>query len=86
MGFQAIVFAGQLGASVAALTSAEQPSPLLPVATHPLVSFSLEWVAAAGLTDVILVAGAPRKLWPCAPVHQRGRARGRLPCCEGARC
>lgn len=55
MGFQIIIYAGTGNFGV--LTSPDQPPALLPLATNPTVWYCLEWVAAAGFTEALLIAG-----------------------------
>ena len=50
-----IIFAGGAGGS---LDGFETCQALLPLANFPLVSYSLDWVAAAGFTDALLIACA----------------------------
>ncbi|MBO1754059.1 NDP-sugar synthase [Allobranchiibius sp. CTAmp26] len=49
----AVVLAGGLGTRLAPLTD-NTPKPLLPVAGEPVVAHQLRWLAAAGVTRVVL--------------------------------
>ena len=55
----AVVLGGGLGRRFGVLTSRDSPKALLPVANAPLLSYPLEWVAASGLQEALVVAGAP---------------------------
>ena len=51
----AVILGGGIGRRFGVLTSRESPKALLPVANAPLISYSVEWVAAAGLPRAIIV-------------------------------
>ena len=51
----AVILGGGIGRRFGVLTSRESPKALLPVGNAPLISYSLDWVAAAGLTRAIVV-------------------------------
>lgn len=55
-----VLLAGGAGAGSWAgpLCSAEQPAALLPAGNLPQIAYSLDWVAAAGLTQALVLAGA----------------------------
>jgi CTP:molybdopterin cytidylyltransferase MocA len=55
----AVVLGGGLGRRFGVLTSRDSPKALLPVANAPLLSYPIEWVAASGLQEALIVAGAP---------------------------
>ena len=54
----AVVLGGGLGRRFGVLTSRDSPKALLPVANAPLLSYPIEWVAASGLQEALIVAGA----------------------------
>jgi len=54
----AVILGGGLGRRFTVLTSREAPKALLPLANAPLISYPVEWVAAAGLQRAIVVVGA----------------------------
>lgn len=58
---QTIILAGGLGGRLHPLVDASHPKSLLGVANRPLLQYSLEMVQRAGLTDVIVVAGASHR-------------------------
>jgi len=51
----AVILGGGIGRRFGVLTSREQPKALLPLANAPLLSYAVEWVAAAGLPRAIVV-------------------------------
>ena len=53
----AVVLGGGLGRRFGVLTSRDSPKALLPVANAPLLSYPIEWVAASGLQEALIVAG-----------------------------
>jgi translation initiation factor eIF-2B subunit gamma len=65
----AVVLGGGLGRRFGVLTSRDSPKALLPVANAPLLSYPIEWVAASGLQEALIVAGAP--LLPSLTSHLR---------------
>ena len=54
----AVVLGGGLGRRFGVLTSRDSPKALLPVANAPLLSYPIDWVAASGLQEALIVAGA----------------------------
>ncbi len=53
-----VILGGGLGRRFGVLTSRDAPKALLPVANAPLLSYPVDWVAASGLSEALIVAGA----------------------------
>ena len=71
-----VILGGGVGRRFGCLTSREAPKALLPVANSPLISYPVEWVAAAGLREATVVVGAPRSppicdAGACTRAHER---------------
>ena len=54
----AVILAGGQGRRFGVLTSRDVPRALLPLANAPLLSYPVDWVAASGLQEALIVAGA----------------------------
>ena len=76
----AVILAGGLGTRLAPLTD-HTPKPLLPVAGEPVVAHQLRWLAAAGVTRVVLTTSYRAEQF--APALGDGSAYGvRLTYCQ----
>ena len=53
----AVILGGGVGSRFGVLTSRDAPRALLPCANAPLLSFPVDWVAASGLQEALIVAG-----------------------------
>ena len=53
----AVILAGGQGRRFGVLTSRDVPRALLPLANAPLLSYPVDWVAASGLQEALIVAG-----------------------------
>jgi|APGre2960657444_1045066.scaffolds.fasta_scaffold11893_3 choline kinase len=72
----AVILGGGLGRRFGVLTSRDSPKALLPLGNAALLSYSVEWVASAGLREAIVVVGAQSVLVPAAAALTRRRAAG----------
>ncbi|MDX8151439.1 NDP-sugar synthase [Patulibacter brassicae] len=56
MGAQAVILVGGKGTRLRPLTS-NRPKPIVPLVDRPFMAYMLEWVAAHGVTDVVMCCG-----------------------------